>query len=824
MLPVQAISSQLEHAIAGRDVILVAPPGAGKSTFLPLLLLKHPRFAGQRIIMLQPRRVAVRAIAHYLASQLGEPVGQQVGYRMRGESKVSAATRLEIVTEGLLTRLLQNDPELNGVGLVIFDEFHERSLHADFSLALCLEAKQGLRDDLALLVMSATLDGDAVQRLLPDASILHSEGRSFPIDTRYQPLITSQDWLVQLIALVRRALTEQQGSILVFLPGRREINHVAESLKQLANAQLHIHPLYGDLSLTAQRQALAPSEPGCRKLVLATNIAETSLTIEGINTVVDSGIERVARFHLKKGVLELRSQPISQASATQRAGRAGRLQAGVCYRLGTAESHSRRAKQSEPEILTSDLAPLYLQAAAWGSRLDALPLLDKPGKAQIAQAEDLLVQLGALQTNSTTGAFATLTAKGKAMAELACHPRLAAILLAGQQQGGQSLQLACVLVAYLELGQKQQRQSIANTISQLQHQPKHAIWQGAQRWAKALGGSLPKQTHVDDPAAIASLLAIGFADQIAKARGKGRYQLANGGGATLPEEHALTGSPYLVVANMQLGQHADAWISDAEAYPQAQLENDFANHITQEHSLSWDQASQRIQARQEKRLGVLVLSSQPSNQITHAQRQQLWLDVIQQQGLSMLPWSPTNLNWRQRVTMARQLAPQQGLPDTSDQALLANLNNWLAPYLGEQQRLSQLAELDLTAILQQTLDWPQQQWLKAFLPTQFTLPGGQQAPLHYLADGRVKLSAPMQQFYGLQQHPQIAEGKIALLVELLSPARRPLQTTQDLPGFWGGSYQQVQKEMKGRYPKHYWPDNPATASWRAPNRSKRKAN
>lgn len=804
-LPVVSIKSRLLEEIDHSNVILSAPPGAGKSTVIPLWLLAHHRFKNKKILMLQPRRVAVRAIAGYLASQLGEPVGQTVGYRIRGESKTSHNTRLEILTEGLLTRKLQQDPELADTAVVIFDEFHERNLHSDFALALCLESQAALRDDLRLLVMSATLDELGLEAVLPDAARLQSEGRSFPIEYRYHVPPSAQQWLPFMANIIRQALA-LEGGVLAFLPGAGEIRKLAELLSSQLDSNVRLHCLYGELGKQAQMAAVAPLPAGMKKLVLATNIAETSLTIEDISQVVDCGLEKVARFDLNQGVTHLNTQRISQASATQRAGRAGRTGAGICYRLWGQEQQARMATQSQPQVLLADIAPLMLEAAAWGTELTALPLLDPPSLAQLAQGRKLLEQLQAVDAGGR------ITSHGKAMCQLGCHPRLANMMLHAKQQGPSSLTLACILAALLESKDPLKNAHtlcINERVDWLQRHRQDPIMQLASSWARRLDSPLAADLNSADAG---QLLMLAFPDRIAKARGAGRYLLARGIGVKLDERDPLCANEYLLVADLiQTGSGAD--IRAGLTAPLAlRVIEEGAGHLFEEQlSSDWHEDVGQIRARKLLKLGNIVLRNEVMANPGKAQLGQIWASLLSQKGVSWLPLGEAGLQFLRRVRLACEFLGQPERADWTDDALLDSLADWLIPYLDEVRTFKQLQALDFVSLLRNRLDWNCSSLIDNALPTHLTVPSGSRCKLDYQEDGQVTLAVRMQEMYGLASTPRLAEGRIELVIELLSPARRPLQKTRDLAGFWAGSYKEVQKEMKGRYPKHFWPDDPATA-------------
>jgi ATP-dependent helicase HrpB len=815
-LPVSDTYARLASALERENVILSAPPGAGKSTWLPLQLLKLPWLSGKKILMLQPRRVAVRAIAGYLAQQLGESVGQTVGYRIRGDARVSQATRLEILTEGLLTRMLQQDPELGGTGLVIFDEFHERNLHADFSLALCLEVQVALREDLRLLVMSATLEQSALQTLLPRAKCVQSMGRSYPLQIHYRPAPPRTDWLQHMAGVILQALDENDGSALAFLPGAGEIRRLAQMLSGRLPSDCHLYCLFGELGKEAQMAAVAPLQQGQRKLVLATNIAETSLTIEGINMVIDSGLEKIARFDLNQGISHLRSQRISQASAIQRAGRAGRLGPGVCYRLWPEAEQSRLAEQSTPQILLSDMAPMLLEAAAWGTDIPALALLDQPTDAQIEQGRALLQSLQALDNQGR------ITTHGRQLCNLGCHPRLAHMLIRAQEMGSDKLRLACMIAALTESKDPLRASATAaieERLGYLNRNPDDAIMKQASVWFKRLSGTGKLDPARADLSHTGALLALAFPDRVAKSRGQGRYLMARGTGASLSDNDSLAKEPYLVIASLlNTGAGADARITLASAIKEAQLMSQFGEQMVTETVCQWQPAQKAMQARAQRRLGKLVLSSEPVPVKPGEALQQRWLELIRQQRLNWLPMSDNAWQFIYRARLAASCLSDLGC--WSESALLEDIENWLLPYLDNCTNFRALQQLDFVALLKNRLDWAQQQALNELFPAQIQVPSGSRCKLDYRADGSVVLAVRMQELYGWTETPTLGRGQITIQLELLSPAQRPLQKTADLKGFWAGSYKEIQKEMKGRYPKHFWPDDPANAQ--ATTRTKKK--
>ena len=818
-LPVAEILPELLDTLArGRNAVLQAPPGAGKTTHVPLALLDQRWLAGRRIVMLEPRRLATRAAAHYMAAQLGEQVGASVGYRVRLDTRVSAKTRIEVVTEGVLSRLLQADPALEDVGLVIFDEFHERSLQADLGLALCLETQAALREDLRLLVMSATLDGAPVAGLLGDAPLITSAGRAYPVETLYlppeprpaRPGLSAQ----HAAAAVRRALGEQTGSVLVFLPGAAEIKRVQRLLDAGGlPPEVMLAPLYGDLPQAAQEQAIQVAPPGRRKVVLATAIAETSLTIEGVRVVIDGGWARLPRFDPVSGMTRLDTVRVTQAAADQRRGRAGRTQAGVCYRLWSEGEQKGLTDFTRPEILEADLAPLALDLAQWGVRdAAALAWLTPPPAAAYAQAQSLLRQLGALDERGA------ITAHGRAMAELAMHPRLAHMLLKAESLGLGAL--ACALAALL--GERDVLKGVRDAdlrprldVIHGRATPPHAdraacarVRKSAGHWRRQRG--LADETGEGQFDRAGLLLAFAYPDRIARRRpgAEPRYRLANGRGAFFSEHEPLSGEPFIVAAELD-GAAREARVFLAAAVDLGEMEAHFAHLIVQRDFVSWDAKSESVQARRQRCLGELVLEDAPLPDADPAAIGAAMLQGIRQMGLDCLPWNERLRHWRQRVLFLRRVLGE-AWPDVCDAALLATLENWLAPYLLQCSRRAHLAQVDLHAALTGLLSWDQQRALDDLAPTHLTVPSGSRLPLDYGNDPPV-LAVRLQEMFGAKDTPRLAGGRVAVLLHLLSPARRPVQVTQDLAGFWAGSYHAVKKDLKGRYPKHAWPDDPLQA-------------
>jgi ATP-dependent helicase HrpB len=806
-LPVSAVVDELLAALrdAGQ-VLLHAPTGAGKSTWLPLELLRRGGLPG-RIVMLEPRRLATKNIALRLASQLGESVGATVGYRMRAESRIGGGTRLEVVTEGILTRMLQQDPELPGVSLVILDEFHERSLQADLALALLLDVQQGLRGDLRLLIMSATLDDERLLSLLPGAPVIRSVGRSFPVERSYHPL-PSQGWPEPAIAAeVNRMLRLHSGSLLLFLPGVAEIRRVRDLLAERVAEDVDLCPLYGALSLDEQQRAIRPAEEGRRKVVLATNIAETSLTIEGIRLVADSGLERVADFDARSGLSRLQTQRISQASMAQRAGRAGRLAPGICWHLFSQPQAERAPEYGQPEILHSDLCGMYLELLLWGCR-DASELrwLDTPPEPMMAAARDTLRQLGAIDDAGR------LTTVGRAMGRLGCDPRLAAMLCHGEGHDD-GLATAALLAAIIEEPPRSGSPDLRDYLARPQ-----SHWL---RRAKQLAGRLSPRWGTPDGGRAEALLAWGFRDRIARRRDlSGRYLLANGLGAALPPDEALSAAEWLIAPGLlQVSRNPDATIRLAMPLDIAMLIARFPQWVTVETAMRWDREKGSLRVVRREQIGSLVLLEQPQARPSAELMQQALLNWVAEQGLSVLNWDEPAQQLRQRLLCAREWLPETDWPAVDDAALLAELPRWLQPSLTGVHDVRALQQVNLGEALMRLLDWPQRQRLESALPSHYTVPTGSRLPVRYRHGEPPVLAVRMQEIFGEQSTPLLAEGRVGLVLELLSPARHPLQKTGDLAAFWRGAYRDVQKEMKGRYPKHAWPDDPGRA---APTRRTKK--
>lgn len=805
-LPIDAALPALTAALAdGAAAVLVAQPGAGKTTRVPLALLDASWRRDDRIIVLEPRRLAARAAARQMARLLGEEVGQTVGYRVRMESRVSASTRIEVVTEGVYTRMLLDDPELTGIAAVLFDEFHERSLDADLGLALTLDAR-ALRPDLRLLVMSATIDGAAVAGLLDDAPVIDSPGRSFPVETLYAepaPLVRLED---QVTTATLLALREHQGSALVFLPGQGEITRVAERLAPRLPPNTDLAPLYGQLSPAEQDRAIQPAPEGRRKLVLATSIAETSLTIEGVRIVIDSGFRRVPVYEPATGMTTLATRRVSRAGADQRRGRAGRTSPGVCIRLWNQGQTAALEPYDTPEILAADLSGLLLDLAAWGVTDPAkLRFLDPPPAPAWAEAKALLTRLDAIDASGL------LTPEGRALARLPLHPRLAHMVVAGAEDGdARTAAELAVLIGERGLGgdDTDLGRRLERFRSDRSRRAEDARTM-AKRWAKLAGGSN------DETFSPGHHLARAFPDRVAQPAGpRGRFRLANGRQAQMDETHALAGAPFVVVADLT-GSATQGRIRSAAALDPSELETLFAGHITSQTALTFDAATGSVRARRQRRLDALRLADDtaPVTDLEAAAR------ILAEAALKRpetLPWSRDQKALRARASFLHNSLGDDW-PDLSDQALAAD-PGWLAPHLVGETRLAAITADHLGAALESLLPWAKRQEIDRLLPSHYSAPSGSHLPIDYGAENGPTLEVRVQELFGLDRHPTIAGGKVPLLLVLLSPAHRPIQTTRDLPGFWRGSWKDVAKDLKGRYPRHPWPDDPIAAP--ATNRAK----
>ena len=817
------------------ELVLQAPPGAGKTTVVPLALLDEPWLAGRKILVLEPRRMAARAAAARMAALLGENIGQTVGYRIRLDSQVSEHTRIEVITEGILTRQLQRDPGLENVGMVIFDEFHERNLDSDLCLALVLQGRELFREapPLKLLVMSATLDAEPVAALLGGARLLTSAGRQYPVTTSHGRAYQLRDPIAPpAVQAVLHALASHQGSVLVFLPGQREIRQVAraldEALQQAGEQRVVVAPLYGSLPLQHQQQAIDPAPDGWRKVVLATNVAETSLTIEGINVVVDSGLVREGVFDSATSMTRLTTRRISRASARQREGRAGRLGPGFCYRLWSEEQDRRLVAHATPELLQADLAPLVLQLLAWGVDEPAdMAWLDPPPEAAFRQGLSVLETCGAVYRNRESRY--QLTPQGVRMAQMPLHPRLAHMLLLGSDIHAQ--ETACLIAALLSERNPMAGQGADIALSLAVLMGEHRCPQELQGWFKRVWQQarqlarvgLDNQVHRPGKAAlgippanvVGVLLASAYPDRIARLRPGGdgtRYLMSNGRSAVLPDADSLVGSPWLAVA--EIGGHAGEAtdrIFTASSLDPASF-NAILSHLVREDELvEWDYRAEQFVAQRRRLVGSILLGSEPLANVPEQARGNALLGGLRKKGLDILPWTPFLRQWRARVMLLRRVEGDARWPDLADEALLANLENWLLPYLDQVRRIEDFQKLDLKAILYAQLPWPLPLDLERLAPERMAVPSGSVIALDYSQDPPV-LAVKLQEMFGCEETPTVADGKVALVVHLLSPAQRPLQVTRDLAGFWRNGYQEVKREMKGRYPRHPWPDDPLQAA------------
>ncbi|MGF1775345.1 ATP-dependent helicase HrpB [Vibrio nomapromontoriensis] len=823
-LPIEDVLSELFEAIENSNqVILKAPTGAGKSTYFPLQLLRHQPIDG-KIIMLEPRRIAARNIAMYLAQQLSEPVGESVGYRVRGESKVSKGTQLEIVTEGVLTRMLQDDPELNGIGAIIFDEFHERSLHADTALAFTLEVQEALRDDLKLILMSATLDSDDLKRVLPQARYVESQGRSFPVEVAYRPLGVNDNLPQAMCQQILSAMSNHSGSLLAFLPGVGAIKRTEELLTQSQSltqlqSDYDICPLYGQLDFKTQQRAIQPAASGQRKIVLATNIAETSLTIEGIRIVLDSGLENQAAFDLKTGVTKLAQGRIAQSSAIQRSGRAGRLEPGICIRLYSEGQFNQQPQQSTPEILRSDLAALMLELLKWGCQdVTTLGWLDTPKATHIEQAKALLRQLQLLDASSQ------LTSLGQRAHTLGVEPRLASLLLQAQPLGAGELTTAialCCLIEEPERGHIDLRYALHRWQTG-QHTRSAALMLRAKSIAQKLKYRFILKES--DESLLGVLAALGYPDRIAAKRSgnSGQFLLANGHGVQIDDHDKLADEEYLVVVDVLNTGRGASQIFKALSVDIPSIEHLAPQLIENKQRLEWDDKRGGLTASEVKQLGAIILKQKIIPIPDDADVSGALLATVRRHGISVLSWTPSVNEFVTRVECARDWLDVPQWPKMSQEALLSHLEQWLLPFMHGISSMKGLKALNLMPALEAYLGWEALKVLNDALPTHLVVPTGAKKKIRYQIRQAPMLSVKLQEMFGERASPLIAHGRQAIVLELLSPAQRPLQITQDLAAFWQGAYKDVQKEMKGRYPKHPWPDDPI--NHQATHKTKRQLN
>ena len=821
-LPVDEVLPDLVAALGtARRAVLHAPPGAGKTTRVPPALLAAPWLEG-RVVMLEPRRVAARAAAARIAAESGGRVGELVGHRVRHDTRVSAATRIEVVTEGVLTRMLQDDPSLDGVGVVVFDEFHERSLHADLGLALTIEAQTALRPDLALLVMSATLDDRRIAAALGDAPVVRSEGRRHPVTTHHHP--GHGDLEPRVADAVEHAWHHDTGDILAFLPGARWIRRTAERLAGRVPGGV-VLPLHGSLDAAEQDRAIAPDPRGRRKVVLATDIAETSLTIDGVRVVVDGGQRRAPRFDPRSGLTRLETGRISLASADQRRGRAGRQVPGVCHRLWSEADEHHMAAFDPPEIAVADLSGLRLQLGSWGASADELTWIDAPPPHALAEAEALLATLGALDDAGR------LTAHGRDMASFGAEPRLVHMMLRGRALGLGAL--ACDVAGLLSGRDPLPRRAgvdLRDRVLALRRgggaPALREARQAAERWRRDLGVGGRSADNTTDKAtddavdSVGAVVALAFPDRVGSRRGQaGRYLLASGRGAELPDADPLAGSPLLAVADVD-GEPAGGRVHLAAPLDPAELQTALGALVEVVDHVGWDDRRGDVVAERQRRLGALVLKREPIEAPDPSALAGAWADGVAASGLSLLPWTPAIDHWRQRIAFLHRVEPD-AWPDLSDDALRATTEAWLAPHLAGVRRRRDLAALDLGTILRSLLPWDRQRQVDELAPTHVTVPSGTNVRLDYSSPDGPVLAVRLQELFGLTETPRLAGGRVPVVVHLLSPAQRPVQVTTDLASFWRQTYPQVKAELMGRYPKHHWPDDPLTAQATARTKKRR---
>jgi len=806
-LPIDAVLDDLTSTLArSSTAVLVAPPGAGKTTRVPLALLDADWAKSKKIIVLEPRRIAARAAAERMAQTLGEKVGETVGYRVRFGSKVSRATRIEVVTEGIFTRQILDDPELSGVAAVLFDEFHERSLDADLGLALARDAQTGLREDLRILVMSATLDGARVAKLLGDAPVIESEGRAFPVETRYlsrKPDVAIERQMADAIATALRA---DSGSVLAFLPGAAEIRRTQNFLaERVSDPNTEIVPLFGALDAGVQDRAISPAPKGQRKVVLATSIAETSLTIEGVRIVVDSGMARVPRYEPDIGLTRLETIRASRAAVDQRRGRAGRTEAGICYRLWDEPQTASLEAYTRPEILSADLSSLVLDLAHWGATdPSTLAFLDSPPLPALTEARNLLRELNALDDAGR------ITPEGNSLRALALPPRLARMIVDSHRlgSGDEAAMIAAILTERGLGGDSADLDARLDNFRRDRSQRAQSARQLAERWAKQVAAREPFDV-TDRSLSTGLMLALAFPDRVARNRGNGSFVLANGRGASVEQTSALAKSPYIAVAELT-GTAANGRILLAAPITQAEIEAQFADHIQTDDEITFDRAAMALRARRRKKLHAITLSEQTLAVSPSAETARVLADGLVAAGLERLPWSKALKQWRDRVMFLRAASPEDW-PDLSDSALAETRADWLVPALFDKTSLSNFSAGDLSDALMNLLPWDARAKLDREAPTHFEAPTGTSLPIDYEAEQGPTIAVRLQELFGLNVHPSIAKGKIPLVLELLSPAHRPVQVTRDLPGFWRGSYAAVRSDLRGRYPRHPWPEDPASA-------------
>lgn len=825
--PIIEIIPQLKELLKTQPIIILqAPPGAGKSTVLPLELLNEkwmegviPGQSSKKIVMLEPRRLATRSVAMRMASLLNEDIGQTIGYRIRFENRTSKNTKIEVVTEGILTRMLQNDTALDDVGMVIFDEFHERSLNADLTLALCYQVQQVLRNDLRIIIMSATLDGAKLSSLLNNAPVITSEGRQYPVSIQYLNSDENSSLHIRMANAIKKATREFQGDILAFLPGAGEIIRTQEILEQ-AHSDICVQPLYGDLSQQKQQEAILPNPEGKRKIVLTTSIAETSLTIEGITVVIDSGYARSPRFDLQTGLTRLETIKVTKDAADQRAGRAGRLGPGTCIRLWSEGSHIHLIPNRKPEILEADLAPLMLELSQWGIKnIHELAWLSPPTTGAVSQATELLTLLGALQNNK-------ITARGKEMLQMPTHPRLAHMLIEAiafqKNNPAENFKaLACDITALLEERDPLQKENGADLSLRIEILRKYRTGErvNADRrvldrierlslsWRKLL--KIDVDNTMPNVFNIGKLIATAYPERIAKRADKNslRYRLANGRIVKLLETDVLAQEEWLAVA------HLDAGSNEGKIFLAAAFDsNDLKDLAEERQIISWDKQRGMIVGTIEKRVGNITLESKPLQTIDEAQRIKVICNLIREEGLKLLNWNDSQEDFQARVLSLRKWRPQEEWPDVSNEHLLETLEEWLAPYLIKINKLTELQKLDLDPIIHSILSWELSQKFNSLAPSKMKVPTGSLIKLNYYNDGsKVDMAVRLQEVFGLFETPSVNEGKNKVILQLLSPGYKPVQVTQDLNSFWNKTYFEVRKNLLSRYPRHHWPENPLTA-------------
>lgn len=815
--PVLGILSEIKEKLSQHHVVILqAPPGAGKSTVLPLHLLEEAWLAQKKIIMLEPRRLAARSVAMRMADVMQEEVGKTIGYRVRFENRISENTRLEVVTEGILTRIIQNDNAIEEIGLIIFDEFHERSLHADLALALSLQVQQVLRDDLRIMIMSATLDGERLSSIL-NAPIVTSAGRQYPVSFQYIPQTEKIPIAVQVTKAIRKALQEKQGDVLAFLPGAGEINRTTELLAA-ENLPVTLYPLYGDLNFKKQQEAILPHPDGKRKVVLATSIAETSLTIEGVSIVVDSGYSRVPRFDPRSGFTRLETIRVTKDAADQRAGRAGRLGPGTCYRLWSEGVHPNLVAHRNPEILDADLAPLMLELSQWGvQNIGELTWITPPPTGAVSQAQELLHQLGAVQGNG-------ITERGREMLRLPTHPRIAHMLLEAKYADAaddMELALATDIAALLEerdplpkgtgadlslrielLRKWRKGENVSGEIILLDR-----IERLAMSWRKLF--RIPVDNRPVSDTQVGKWVMAAYPERIGRQVEKHseRYKMVNGRLAKLPDHDPLHRETWLAIAQVDAGTH------EGKIFMAAPLDDkDLVALAEEKEIVSWDAAREMITATRELRLGNLVLSGKPLKEVPDEKRIQVLCGIIRETGLSFLNWQEDHAAWQARVLSLKQWRPYETWPDVTDQNLLNTLEEWLTPFLENFYKRSELQRLDLNTILPSILPWDLNTKFQQLAPARLPAPSGSMVKLNYFSDGRPPvMEVRLQEVFGMLETPAVNEGRNKVVMHLLSPGYKPVQVTQDLKSFWGNTYAEVRKELRSRYPKHSWPEDPWTA-------------